>query len=102
MFASTHVLVALALSPTFASPVSRWIARPLTTTSVAALTVVTPPTEEVRVTVHWPVVPIVAHVVGVGGARVPGPLSLVNVITVPAGALTKPPAPELTLTVPVN
>src|SRR6266540_264887 len=85
MFASTHVVCALALSPAFASPVSRCKTTPRTVTSVLAWTVVTPAVDDVNVTVHVPVVPTVLQLAGV---RVPGPLSLVKLIVVPAGAST--------------
>ena len=38
----------------------------------------------------------------VGGVNVPGPLTLVKLIGVPAGAFTKPAVPSLTLTCAVN
>ena len=50
---------------------------------------------EFSVTVHEPVVPIVVQLVGV---NMPGPLTMLKLIVVPAGAFTKPPVPVLMFT----
>src|SRR5947199_170867 len=90
MFASTQVLVASALSPAFASPVSRWVSLSLVGSSVAALIVLTPAVVEVQVTVQEPVARIVWQVPETG-LNVPeiGRASCRESV-VPAGALVKP------------
>src|SRR5260370_26473301 len=55
MLASSQFLLALALSPTLASPVARVRVTPLSSTLVAAFTVVTPGMPELRVTEQLPV-----------------------------------------------
>ena len=94
MLASTQFLTALPLSPAWPSPVARFRVWPITTTVVEARTVVTPGVELLSVTVHEPVVPIVVQLAGV---NVPGPLRIVKLIVVPAGAFTNP-LPELMFT----
>ena len=55
----------------------------------------TPVVAEVRSTVQLPVAPVVRQD---GAESVPGPESLVKVISVPAGAFWKPPLPSFTFT----
>src|SRR5215203_2030550 len=65
---------------------------------------VVPPVGELMITVHEPVVPTVRHEFAPTKAAV-APLALISEksITVPAGALTKPPpSPALMLTCPVS
>src|SRR5215468_1269084 len=81
-----QVLFASWLSPTWPSPVWRCNWTPLTVTSVAARTTVVPPTADVICTVHEPVAPIVWQVL-TPPTNEPGPLTIENVINVPAGAL---------------
>ena len=86
MFASTQFFTALALSPARPSPVARFSVTPPTTTVVAARTVVTPAVDALfSVTVQEPVVPIVVQLAGVSD---PGPLTMLKLIVVPAGAFT--------------
>jgi hypothetical protein len=92
--ASTQFFVALLLSPGFPSPVERLRATAATVTLVDALTVVTPVLELLSVTEQEPVVPIVLQL---DALSVPGPLTMVNEIVVPAGAFAHP-LPLLTLT----
>ena len=97
MVASTNVFMAgpeLRAMPS----VSRCRRKPITLTSVVALTTVVPAVEETRVTEHDPVPP---EVVQLEALRVPGPLTLTNLMTVPSFALTNP-EPELTFTWPVR
>ena len=97
MVASTNVFMAgpeLRAMPS----VSRCRRKPITLTSVVALTTVVPAVEEMRVTEHDPVPP---EVVQLEALRVPGPLTLTNLMTVPSFALTNP-EPELTFTWPVR
>src|SRR5262249_33273059 len=99
--AATHVLFAFGLSPGKPSPVSPWITRPPTETSVAAFTTVVPVVLELITTVQEPVPPDVVQVFG--PTKLPGPLTFVKVITVPAGAFTNPPPrPSFTFTWPVR
>src|SRR3954447_11673378 len=101
MFPSTQFLFAFPPSPTFESPVARCTVMPVTTvTSVAAFTTVTPGVAEVICTVQEPVASTVVQVL-TPPTKLPGPLTLVKVINVPAGALTKP-VPSFTFTCPVN
>src|SRR5437868_919920 len=97
-----HVLLALPLSPKFASPVSRCSVTAPTWTSVPAFTVVVPVVDDVIVAVHDPVPPDVV--------QLPGPTKLAvappefvseKLIVVPFGAFTRPP-PLLTLTCAVS
>src|SRR5437763_1939606 len=88
------------LSRTFASPVARCRRIGETVTSVAAFTTVTPGVVEVIWTVHSPLTSIVVQVV-LTRTKVAGPLAFEKVISVPAGALTKP-VPSFTLTWPVR
>ena len=71
---------------------------PATFTVLDALTTVVPGVFELRVTEQLPVVPTVWQVVDV---RVPGPLTMLNVIVVPAGALDGTP-PRTVFTWPVT
>src|SRR5713226_7052960 len=98
MLASSQFFWALALSPTLASPVARLRVTPLSTTLVEAFTTVTPGVAEVRVTEQLPVANTVAQL---GLLRLPGPLTMLKLMVVPAAALTKP-VPSLTLTCPVR
>ena len=67
---------------------------------MAALTTVVPDVVDVICTVHEPVPPAVVQVF-TPPTNVPGPLTFVKVISVPSGALTKPP-PAFTFTWPVS
>jgi len=100
MRAFTQVLVAgPELAPT--PSVLRVSDTPPTESVVWALTFVTPVTADVMVVVQLPEPPVVVH--DVGGFGVPGPASMVNVISVPFGALTNPPPePSFTFTCAVN
>jgi hypothetical protein len=62
---------------------------------VAAFTTVIPAVDEVNVTWQLPVTPTVKHEAAL---KLPGPLTFVKLIVVPAGALTYPPEPVFTLT----
>jgi hypothetical protein len=86
-FGSTHVFVACAELPPV-PVVWRLSVRPLTERVTLALMVVVPATADVRSTVQSPVVPTVVH--GFGEVNAPGPLAMLKVICVPAGAFTKP------------
>jgi len=100
--AFSQVLFAFALSPACASPVARVSETPPTVTVVAALTAVVPVVVEVICTVHEPL-PFVVVQVFTPLTKLPGPLTLVNVIVVPVGAFTKPaPSPALIFTWPVR
>src|SRR5260370_13102353 len=85
MLASSQFLLALALSPTLASPVARVRVTPLSSTLVAAFTVVTPGMPELRVTEQLPVSSTVAQL---GALRAPGPPTTLKVITLPPVTLT--------------
>ena len=61
---------------------------PPTFNVVLALTTVVPVLAAVITTVQEPVPPAVVHVFG--PTKLPGPLTFVNVITVPSGAFTNP------------
>src|SRR2546428_396892 len=93
MVASTQVFRAgpeLAPLPS----VSRCRGTPLRVTSVVAVTAVVPVVEELRVTEQEPVPP---EVVQLEGVRVPGPLTIWKLMTVPSGAF-----PKVVLTWPVR
>ena len=79
-----------------ASPVARVSETPPTATVVVARNVVVPAVADVIVTVQSPVAPTVAHVAE--PTNEPGPLRMLTVHDVPAGAFTKPPEPAFTLT----
>jgi hypothetical protein len=98
MFASRNCqsFCASALSPTLASPVARDSETPPTVTFVLALTTVVPGVAEVICTVHEPVPPLVLQVF-TPPTKLPGPLWIENVISVPFGAFTNP-LPEFTFT----
>src|SRR6476661_4130687 len=81
----TQSLFASELSPAWPSFVSRCSATPLTVTSVAARTTVVPATADVITTVHEPVAASVVQVF-TPPTNDPGPLTIENVISVPAGA----------------
>src|SRR6266540_2089690 len=83
---SAHSFVALPLSPTFESPVSRFSTTPPTVTAVAAFTTVVPGVAVVSVIVQLPVPPAVVQ--GLAVVKPPGPLTIENVICVPSGAFT--------------
>src|SRR3954453_8553183 len=96
--ASTQFFVALGPSLCWLSPVVRVRLTPPTLTVVVALTMVVPTVADVSVTVHSPVVPTVTH----GELLiVPGPLTLLTVTLVFAGAFTKP-LPGFTFTCTVR
>src|SRR5260370_33450748 len=96
MLASSQFLLALALSPTLASPVARVRVTPLSSTLVAAFTVVTPGVAEVSVTEQLPVPPAVAQL---GALRPRGPPRRVRLMMVAAAAFSKP-EPALSVTFP--
>ena len=74
----------------------------MTTTSVAALTVVVPAVGDEITTLHDPVPPVVEQLLGPTNTAVAPPLFVsVNVIVVPSGAFTNPP-PALTFTCAVR
>jgi hypothetical protein len=86
---SAHVLLASALSPSFASPVDRVNDTPPTVTVVDAFTVVVPVVEELITTVQDPVAATVEQLLGPTNAAVAPPaLVIANAIDVPAGAFT--------------
>src|SRR5260370_32152554 len=91
MLASTKVLLALTLSPAWASPVARVRVTPLSSTLVAAFTVVTPGMPELRVTEQ---LPVSSTVVQLGALRAPGPLTTLKLITVPTSAEHKSELPS--------
>ena len=95
MFASTQFFVAFPELP-FAPSVSRCSRTPLTVTSVAACTTVTPGVADVITTVQEPVPPDVVQLVG--PTNEPGPDTMVKLITVPSGAFTKPAPVGFTFT----
>src|SRR5262249_8031415 len=88
-------------SPTCPSPVCRCSTTPLTVTSVAALTTVVPAVEDVICTEHEPVAAIVVHVF-TPPTNEPGPLTIENVINVPAGAFEHVTPSGATFTWPVS
>src|SRR3954451_9967354 len=97
--ALAQFLLALALSPTWLSPVVRVRLRPPTLTVVVPRTTVVPVVAEVIVTVQEPVVPTVVHVGE--PTNEPGPDWMLAVTLVPAGAFTKP-EPGFTFTCSVS
>src|SRR4051794_40477816 len=81
--------------------VVRVTVRPPSEVVTLAETTVVPTVDDVSVTVQLPVAPTVVH--GFVVVNEPGPLTLVKLIDVPAGAFTKPaPLPSFTLTCAVN
>src|SRR5215468_4329130 len=102
MFASgtNHSLFAFPLFKPVPS-VSRCNCTPLTVTSVAACTTVVPAELDVICTVHDPVAAIVWHVF-TPPTNDPGPLTIENVINVPAGALLNVTPSGATFTCPVR
>src|SRR5207253_2784550 len=97
MLASTKVFCAGPLLPALPLVV-RVNVTPLTVTLAEALITVVPGVLEVSVVVHEPVPPEVVHVALL---RLPGPLTMLNVIVVPSGALASP-LPMSTFTWPVR
>src|SRR5262249_19824369 len=100
MFASTQFFCASTLSPARPSPLDRVSETPFTVTVVESRTTVTPGVADVICTVHEPVAPIVVQVF-TPPTNEPGPDRIVTVISVPAGAFTKP-VPSFTFTCPVR
>jgi hypothetical protein len=94
----TQIFWAFALSPGNPSPVVRVSDTPPTLTVVVALITVVPTDADVNVTVQLPVASTVRHG---DPAIVPGPLTFVTVMLVPAGAFTKP-VPVFTFTCTVK
>src|SRR5262249_33994543 len=91
-----HVFCASTLSPGRPSPVDRVNDTPRTETVDEARTTVVPVVVEVICTVHDPVAPTVVQVL-ILPTKLPGPDRIAKLITVPAGAFTKP-VPSFTFT----
>src|SRR5260370_657749 len=98
MLASTQVLLPLTLSPAWASPVARVRVTPLSSTLVAAFTVVTPGMPELRVTEQLPVSSTVAQL---GALRALGFNATPTSVIFPLALHASLP-PSLTLTCPVR
>src|SRR3954454_6502875 len=102
ILASTQVLVAGPLLPCVVSVLRVSLTPPRVVNVVWAETTVWPVTPEVIDTWQEPVPPAVVQLL-IPPTNVPGPASIVKVISVPSGALINPtPSPRSALTWPVN